>query len=642
MPDTINPLLDEAIRRQVVLERLKSGQVRDFNTIFKDIAAEVRSKAAGIDVTGATRKAFDDWLGTMEKSVHSIYTKQLKLLTPELEKISGVYAALEAGDITKATLGKATMKLVTPRQAFGYAKKLPMAFSGETLETFVGKLAGNETARVVGTFRKGYYQGKTNTQLVKEVIGSKARNYKDGILDVSRRNASTVVRTSVQHVASAGRSKVWENNKDIIDQYEWVSTLDGKTSNQCKSLDGQKWDIGKGPTPPIHPNCRSTTVAVLADEFKFLSEGRTRSSKDGYVSADENYYDWLKKQDAAFQDTALGKTRGKLFRDGGLSAEQFRDLNLGKDFKPLSLAEMKVAEPEAFKKAFGSGPAVKPPVAPVANNLGALRAKREAVAELGGEKALQKIKDLEEEVRASGLASMDARGVNESAGEYMGRTNASREKWFAGKEKLRDLQDGAIGRAHNLIALPDGERSPFGKIILNPKDSGSRVNQIKAGGDFVGSLAKADRLPKVSVVVDADLPGGVALREHYLDKRIHIDKHTRTQTVVHEIVHDLEYRFPWIAKKTDAFRAKRAGFESPRALNEIYPSDGYDFTEFTFEDDWHKRGGTAYTGKIYRVGDAATEVLTTGVERMFADPIKFAIQDPEFFDFIMEVLQGEI
>jgi len=351
MPHKPNPLLDEAIRRQVVLERLKSGQVQDFNTIFPDLAAIIRAKSAGIDVTGATRTAFNQWLKAFEKDVFKAYGDQIKLLTPELEKIAGVYAALEAGDITKTIIGKVNMKLVSPKQAFKFAEALPLAFNGQSMEGFIGDLAGNETARVIGTFKKGFFQGKTNQQLVREVIGTKARRFKDGILDVSRRNAETVVRTSVQHVASASRNAVWENNKDIVDKYEWVSTLDSRTSNQCKSLDGQKWPVGEGPTPPIHPNCRSTTVAVLSDEFKFLSEGRTRSSIDGPIPADQSYYDWLKTQDEAFQNTALGPTRAKLFRDGGLSADEFRNLGIGKDFKALSLAEMQLEEPGAFKAA---------------------------------------------------------------------------------------------------------------------------------------------------------------------------------------------------------------------------------------------------------------------------------------------------
>jgi hypothetical protein len=86
-----------------------------------------------------------------------------------------------------------------------------------------------------------------------------------------------------------------------------------------------------------------------------LDEGATRASKgaDGgeQVPASLNYYEWLKTQPSEFQDVALGPTRGELFRKGGLSAERFAELNLGKNFEPLTLEQMKELEPVAFARA---------------------------------------------------------------------------------------------------------------------------------------------------------------------------------------------------------------------------------------------------------------------------------------------------
>jgi hypothetical protein len=83
----------------------------------------------------------------------------------------------------------------------------------------------------------------------------------------------------------------------------------------------------------------------------FLDEGATRASKGGQVDQRLTYYDWLKRQDAAFQNEILGPARGDLFRNGGLSSDQFAALQLDKLFQPRTLAEMKQLEPLAFKKA---------------------------------------------------------------------------------------------------------------------------------------------------------------------------------------------------------------------------------------------------------------------------------------------------
>jgi len=345
-------LLDLAIRRQVTLEKLKARQVRDFSKVFSDISALVRLEFSKLgELTSVKRQTVSKLLGTYETKIRDIYKEQIALFTPQLEKVAGVYASMEGIDIMSSLPGGVEVASATPKQAFRLAKTRAMGHSGEIMNEFIGKLATGETSRVVNTVRQGFFQGQTNQQILRSVVGTKAANFKDGILDVSRRNAKTVINTSFQHVASVGRMATWKANEELFTGYQWVSTLDSITSNKCKSLDGQEFEKWVGPLPPIHPNCRSTTIAVLNSEFDFLSEGRTRSAEFGPINGKQSYYDWLKTQDADFQEQALGPARSKLFRDGGLSAEKFRALQLDKNFDPLTLAEMKVLEPEAFKLA---------------------------------------------------------------------------------------------------------------------------------------------------------------------------------------------------------------------------------------------------------------------------------------------------
>lgn len=190
--------------------------------------------------------------------------------------------------------------------------------------------------------------------MVREAVGTRNNNYADGALNVSKSNAGAIISTATQHTANASRMKLYESNNDIVKGYTWVSTLDRRTTPQCRSLDGQVFEPGKGPMPPIHIRCRSTTIPKLSKEFDYLEEDATRASagpKPGYVSADETYYSWLTKQPARFQDIAIGPVRGNLLRNGGLTSERFAALNLGRDFQPLTLKEMQLLEPEAFKRA---------------------------------------------------------------------------------------------------------------------------------------------------------------------------------------------------------------------------------------------------------------------------------------------------
>ena len=56
---------------------------------------------------------------------------------------------------------------------------------------------------------------------------------------------------------------LYKNNDDLINHYEWISTLDSRTSDICIGLDGNIYPVGKGRLPPAHFNCRSTTAPIL-------------------------------------------------------------------------------------------------------------------------------------------------------------------------------------------------------------------------------------------------------------------------------------------------------------------------------------------------------------------------------------------
>lgn len=346
--------IDLATRRQVMLERLKSGQVRDYAKVIKDIEKLVRLTLAGLEeeIGGLSRTKLNKLLSGLRMDQAAVYAAGNKALAASLGDISTLYASQEIMDL-EATVDLRGTKLnsLTKKQVFAEVIKRPLTTDGQLLEPWIKDFSDKEIKRVNDVIRAGHSQGKTNAQLVQQIIGTKAQNYKNGVLQTTRRDASTVVRTSVQHAASAARQETWEANRDIVDKYEFLATLDRVTSTQCRALDGQTFEFGKGPIPPIHPNCRSTTIPVLNKKYSFLSNGRTRSGEGGPVSADQSYYDWLDKQTEKAQVEVLGPTRAKLFQDGGMTPERFRQLQFDKNFEPLTLDEMRVIEPEAFKKA---------------------------------------------------------------------------------------------------------------------------------------------------------------------------------------------------------------------------------------------------------------------------------------------------
>ena len=63
-----------------------------------------------------------------------------------------------------------------------------------------------------------------------------------------------IVRTTVNQVQNAASQSVYQANSDISSKYQYVATLDSRTSLICASLDGQTFEYNKGPLPPQHFN----------------------------------------------------------------------------------------------------------------------------------------------------------------------------------------------------------------------------------------------------------------------------------------------------------------------------------------------------------------------------------------------------
>lgn len=355
----VNPILyDAEVRHGVFLERLKSGEVAKFAPFLKQIDKAIRERLSGDDITDFTRARLEKLLEAVDGLLLGIFTAYTEQLNLDLIDLAQYEASFEASTLSQ--IGPATFEAVVPAVAQIRAAVLTNPLSvrgadgGKLLDAFIQGWASTERNRVVNAIRQGFFEGQTNSEIVKAIRGTKALQYKDGILATTDRNASAIVRTAVQHVATQARMETLKENSDVVQAVEWVSTLDSRTTPTCKSLDGKRFKIDEGPRPPIHINCRSTVVPITRFSELFGKDA-TRASKgaDGakQVDASLSYYEWLKSQPASFQDAALGKARAKLFRDGGLNAERFSALQLDRQFKPLTLDQMRKLEPLAFERA---------------------------------------------------------------------------------------------------------------------------------------------------------------------------------------------------------------------------------------------------------------------------------------------------
>ena len=211
--------------------------------------------------------------------------------------------------------------------------------NGETVQKAFRGLASRQATQFNQVVRTGLLSGETTESIVSQLIGK--LQFGQGaktnqqyllagkeVLNMASHQIRTVVRTSINQVSNAASQQVYKANEDITEKYKYVSTLDSKTTALCASLDGKEFEYGKGPEPPQHFNCRSTTVAVIdydalkkmGWDFDVPKEGR-RAADGGMVPANETYGKWLygqRKAGTKFtpgvrQIEALGKEKAKYF-----------------------------------------------------------------------------------------------------------------------------------------------------------------------------------------------------------------------------------------------------------------------------------------------------------------------------------------
>lgn len=108
--------------------------------------------------------------------------------------------------------------------------------------------------------------------------------------------ARRLVRTESAYVANAAQSRAYDEAG--IERYRFVATLDSRTCECCAALDGKVFELANAKPgtnyPPMHPFCRSTTIADFGEEELSGLERRARD-KDGNtvkVPANMSYEEW--------------------------------------------------------------------------------------------------------------------------------------------------------------------------------------------------------------------------------------------------------------------------------------------------------------------------------------------------------------
>ena len=327
---------DMVIQHQHAFERLKASEVRAMRKLLRDGDALLRAEILRADITEWNHRRFQDLqsslrqieAGTSRQAIDAL-NKTLQGVAAEESRAIGAAIATEF-DAAGIPQGAWTFRVPAPDQIWAAAKARPMLLDNtraEVLEPFIRGIGRTRLRAMDRSIRYSFAVGDTPAVTSRRMLGP------NGAFRGTRTSADAIVRTSMNDLSSIARERTYKANPEIIKGYQWVSTLDKRTSDICQDRDGKVWyytdkDVQTGEPllpgevyPPAHANCRSTTVPLTRtwEELGIKAEDispSTRASMNGQVPASTTYYQWLGRQSAATQREVLGATRYAMFKQG--------------------------------------------------------------------------------------------------------------------------------------------------------------------------------------------------------------------------------------------------------------------------------------------------------------------------------------
>lgn len=246
-------------------------------------------------------------LADLDSPAYAYRIKRLERLNDDLDRMrESIYHSEKKGsdafysDLMKDSYYKATFDL---QQQTGLAYH----FSGLP-ETEIKRLQGLKWTGEAYSDRIWSNTGALASSVKDELLvslmtGRSVRTTAQAIserFEVGQNKARRLIRTESAFFHNQMELLSYEDAE--ITKYKFVAVLDRRTSHICQEHDNKVYDTDKAVPgvnyPPLHPWCRSTTIAHDDDIDYSKLERRARNPETGkveYVPADMSYEEWYDK-----------------------------------------------------------------------------------------------------------------------------------------------------------------------------------------------------------------------------------------------------------------------------------------------------------------------------------------------------------
>lgn len=191
---------------------------------------------------------------------------------------------------------------ILPKQAI--TEVLNHKFFGKNFSSRVWKNTEEVAKRAQEVIEGGILSGAPIEKMADEL--------KD-LSDLGKFAATRLVRTETAYFM--GQGELASYTECGITEYRYLATLDSRTSRICARLDGMIYNVSEACPgvnyPPMHPYCRSTTVAHLEDDKIGQRIARDPvTGKNYYVDGNMTYQQWKRR----IQKSLNGKIDGSIIK----------------------------------------------------------------------------------------------------------------------------------------------------------------------------------------------------------------------------------------------------------------------------------------------------------------------------------------
>lgn len=277
----------------------------------------------------------------LNTEIRLTYKKIYKEGISELNKLAGVSARFY-----KSIFARALTNIYKAKGVKDTIKVNDLIIkSNGTFSQQLASISILQQRRIKGIVKQGMTENKAMVNIARDLGRS-------GLL-ASTVQLRTLTRTAITETSNYVSNTTYKLNDDVVQGYQYVATLDSRTSLICARLDGKVYSLDNknAPQPPQHFNCRSTTIPVIKSANQLLNTDNNRLQKrkiaglsdsrrasiNGQVPAKTTYEEWLKDQPNEVKLAVLGnQKRVTLFNSGKVKFSQFSN----KDGKLISLKQL--------------------------------------------------------------------------------------------------------------------------------------------------------------------------------------------------------------------------------------------------------------------------------------------------------------